>query len=134
MRTGVLVIWIATAAIGLYLLTIWLQHGGLRQQSPRITRYPAALIFSHPAAALSGLSLWVAYLLSGVPAFAWTAFSLLSVSALLGFVMFTRWVASRGKHARGAEQSFPVTAVALHGTIGVVTFVLVLMVASVATH
>jgi len=123
-----LVIWCITAGLGIYLLTMWLSHGGLRQQATRITVFPAVLIFAHPVLASTGLSFWVAFLLTGRREFAWTGFGVLSVSAMLGFVMLTRWLVGRGgRHARGAEQHFPVRAVALHGAAGLSTYVLVLI-------
>ncbi len=43
------------------------------------------------------------------------------------FVLLTRWLTGRGgRHARGAEQAFPVLAVLAHGTVAILTFVLVL--------
>jgi len=60
--------------------------------------------------------------------YAWCGFGVLTVSALLGFVMLTRWLVGRGgKHARGAEQHFPARVVAMHGMVGLTTFALVLI-------
>jgi hypothetical protein len=129
-----LVVWCGTACFGLYLLGVWLSHGGLKQQATRITVFPAALIFAHPVLATAGLSFWIAYLLSHTVAFAWAGFGILSGSAMLGFVMLTRWLTGRGgRHARGAEQHFPAKVVAVHGTIGLTTFTLVLIAATQAT-
>jgi len=129
-----LVVWCGTACFGLYLLGVWLSHGGLKQQATRITVFPAVLIFAHPVLATAGLSFWIAYLLSHTVAFAWAGFGILSGSAMLGFVMLTRWLTGRGgRHARGAEQHFPAKVVAAHGTIGLTTFTLVLIAATQAT-
>jgi hypothetical protein len=129
-----LVVWCGTACFGLYLLGVWLSHGGLKQQATRITVFPAALIFAHPVLATAGLSFWIAYLLSHTVAFAWAGFGILSGSAMLGFVMLTRWLVGRGgRHARGAEQHFPAKVVAVHGAIGLTTFTLVLIAATQAT-
>jgi hypothetical protein len=129
-----LVVWCGTACFGLYLLGVWLSHGGLKQQATRITVFPAALIFAHPVLATAGLSFWIAYLLSHSVALAWAGFGILSGSAMLGFVMLTRWLTGRGgRHARGAEQHFPAKVVAVHGTIGLTTFTLVLIAATQAT-
>jgi hypothetical protein len=129
-----LVVWCGTACFGLYLLGVWLSHGGLKQQATRITVFPAALIFAHPVLATAGLSFWIAYLFSHTVAFAWAGFGILSGSAMLGFVMLTRWLTGRGgRHARGAEQHFPAKVVAAHGTIGLTTFTLVLIAATQAT-
>ncbi|MGV9306789.1 hypothetical protein ACWDLG_25755 [Nonomuraea sp. NPDC003727] len=121
--------WVLNALIGGYLLYLWLSGGGLRQQATKVTRFPVALIFSHPVLACSALACWVGYLVTGQRALAWLAFAVLSVAALLGFTMFTRWLGA-GRHARGAEQRFPLLAVLAHGVVGVATFVLVLLSAS----
>jgi hypothetical protein len=129
------VIWAGTACFGLYLLFVWLSHGGLRQQATRITVFPAALIFAHPILATTGLTLWVLFLFNHHVPYAWSGFGVLSASAMLGFVMLTRWLVGRGgRHARGAEQSFPAKVVAMHGAVGLTTFALVLIAATLATH
>jgi hypothetical protein len=129
-RIAALGIWCATAGFGLYLLVMWLSHGGLRQQATRITVFPAVLIFAHPVLATAGLALWVSFVETGRREFAWAGFGVLSGSAMLGFVMLTRWLVGRGgRHARGAEQHFPVRAVVAHGAVGLSTYVLVLVTA-----
>ncbi|MEU7747354.1 hypothetical protein [Nonomuraea sp. NPDC049158] len=125
------VTWLFTALVGIYLLYLWLSGGGLRQQAAKVTRFPVTLIFSHPVLGVSALVCWVAFLLTGNRTLAWTAFVVLAAAALLGFVMFTRWLGA-GRHARGAERRFPLLAVLLHGLAGVATFVLVILTASVA--
>ena len=135
MRIAALALWCTTAGAGIYLLAIWLSQGGLRQQATRITTFPAGLLFAHPLLAVTGLGCWIAYLEAGDTTLAWASFGCLCAAALLGFTMFTRWLAGRGgRHARGAEQHFPLAAVAVHGTVGLTTFILVLMVASLASH
>jgi hypothetical protein len=127
------VIWCGTALFGFYLLGVWLSHGGLRQQATRITVFPAALIFAHPVLATAGLWLWITFLVTHRAVYAWSGFAVLSGSAMLGFVMLTRWLVGRGgRHARGAEQHFPGRVVAVHGTVGLATFALVLIAASQA--
>jgi hypothetical protein len=92
--------------------------------------FPAAFIFAHPLVAALGLALWVAFVETGRRGFAWAGFGVLSVSAMLGFAMLTRWlVGGGGRHARGVEQHFPGRVVALHGTVGLGTYVLVLITA-----
>ena len=127
------VTWLITALVGIYLLYLWLSGGGLRQQATKVTRFPVTLIFSHPVLALSALTCWVAFLITGSRLLAWTAFGVLAAAALLGFTMFTRWLGT-GRHARGAERRFPLLAVLLHGLAGVATFVLVLLTASLTGH
>ena len=67
--------------------------------------------------------------------YAWCGFGVLSASAMLGFVMLTRWLVGRGgKHARGAEQRFPARLVAVHGMVGLTTFAIVLVAATLAAR
>jgi hypothetical protein len=128
-------IWAGTACFGLYLLFVWLSQGGLRQQATRITVFPAALIFAHPVLATTGLTFWLFFLVNARVTYAWIGFGVLASSALLGFVMLTRWLVGRGgRHARGAEQSFPARVVATHGAVGLTTFALVLIAATLATR
>ncbi|MEU4830832.1 hypothetical protein [Streptosporangium sp. NPDC023615] len=127
-----IVTWLITAMVGIYLLYVWLSGGGLRQQATKVTRFPTLLIFTHPVLAVSALACWVVYVLTLERIFAWLSFGVLTASALLGFTMFTRWLGG-GRHARGAEQRFPIIAVVLHGVAGVTTFVLVLLTAAVAS-
>src|ERR1700728_3806740 len=65
------VIWAGTACFGLYLLGVWLSHGGLRQETTRITVFPAALIFAHPVLATTGLTFWIAFMLTSRVLYAW---------------------------------------------------------------
>jgi len=128
-------VWAGTACFGLYLLVVWLSHGGLRQQATRITVFPAALIFAHPLLATTGLSCWIAFMLTRDATYAWYGFGVLTASAMLGFVMLTRWLTGRGgRHARGAEQHFPAGVVAVHGVVGLTTFALVLISSTLASR
>ncbi len=133
MRAAVTTLWAASAVMGAYLLAR-LARGGLRQQATRITVFPVVVVFAHPLLALAGLGCWIGYLVTADVAAAWAAFGCLCLAALLGFTLFTRWLIGRGgRHARGAQGS-PFAAVAVHGALGVATFVLVLLVASGAGH
>jgi hypothetical protein len=125
-----LVMWILTAVAGFYRLTGWLSNGGLRQQGTKVTRFPVVLVVGHPTLAVLALATWVAFLLTARSVYAWSAFGALVLVALLGFTMLTRWLTGQGgKHARDAEQGFPVVAVIAHGAVAILTFVLVLLTA-----
>ena len=129
------VIWAGTACFGLYLLFIWMSHGGLRQQATRITVFPAVLVFAHPVLASVGLAFWIVFLFGKDASYAWIGFGVLSASAMLGFAMLTRWLEGHGgRHARGAEQQFPAGIVAAHGVVGLITFALVLIASTLATN
>ncbi|MEV4106234.1 hypothetical protein [Nonomuraea sp. NPDC049695] len=118
--------WTVAALAGVYLLYFWLAGGGLRRA--KVTRFPAALVFAHPALAVSALVCWIAGLVTGSQALAWVAFGGLAAAALLGFAMFTRWLGA-GRH-KVSGRGFPALAVTLHGLAGVATFALVLLTAS----
>ncbi|MCO6009652.1 hypothetical protein NE236_32235 [Actinoallomurus purpureus] len=122
-----LVMWILAAVAGSYLFIV---NGGLRRQGTKITRFPVTVVLGHPALALVALATWVEFLLTAQTAYAWSSFGVLAVVALLGFILLTRWLTGRGgKHARGAEQEFPLIGVLAHGTVAILTFVLVLFTA-----
>ncbi|MCK2217457.1 hypothetical protein MF672_027245 [Actinomadura sp. ATCC 31491] len=120
--------WTIAALAGVYLLHRWLRAGGGRRA--KVTRFPLTLVFSHPTLAVSALVCWAAGLATGSRALAWLATAGLAVAALLGFVMFTRWLGT-GRHA-GTAGGLPVLAVTLHGLAGVGTFALVFLAASAA--
>ncbi|MGW0806403.1 hypothetical protein [Nonomuraea sp. NPDC002799] len=122
------VTWTIATLAGVYLLYLWLSGGGLRRA--KVTRFPVVLVLSHPALAVLSLVCWAGGLATGSRALVWVAFGGLSVAALLGFAMSTRWLGS-GRHREGSR-GFPLLAVALHGTAGLATFALVLLTASVA--
>ncbi|GAA0325795.1 hypothetical protein NE235_08385 [Actinoallomurus spadix] len=130
MGIAALVMWILAAVAGAYLLIVWLANGGLRRQGTKVTRFPLVVVLGHPALAVVSLGAWVRFLQTARVAYAWESFALLAVVALLGFTLLTRWLTGRGgKHARGAEQHFPLIGVLAHGTVAILTFVLVLLTA-----
>jgi hypothetical protein len=129
LEIAALVMWVLTAVAGFWLLVRRLSEGGLRQGT-KVTRFPAVVVLGHPALALAALAIWIAFLLTDRSVYAWSAFAALVLVALLGFTMFTRWLtADGGKHARDGGQAFPAVAVVAHGTVAMLTFVLVLLTA-----
>jgi hypothetical protein len=135
LEIAALVMWLLTAAAGFRLLVRWLSEGGLRRQGTKVTRYPAVLVLGHPALAVLALATWVVFLLTQRSVYAWSSFGVLVLVTLLGFTMLTRWLTGEGgKHARDAEQGFPVVAVVTHGLVAALTFVLVLLAAITASR
>ncbi|MEV5573219.1 hypothetical protein AB0L06_24510 [Spirillospora sp. NPDC052269] len=129
--------WILAALAGAYLLVRWLAAGGLRDQPAKVTRFPVAVLVGHPLSALTGLCAWILFCVTGRPWSAWLAFAILLAVVFQGVLLFTRWlvgVNGGGRHARGADQPFPIAAVTLHGLVAVITFVLVLLTALATTH
>jgi hypothetical protein len=138
-KWAALIAWIVTAGGGFVLLAIWLARGGMRQAGPGDRRIRPPLILSHFLLAATGLVLWIIYLVSDSDALKWVAFVVLLVVALLGWTMFFIWLGRRRVRPAAApvetaadqpaEQHFPVSIVALHGVLAVVTVVLVFLTA-----
>jgi hypothetical protein len=133
MAVAALITWIITALGGFFLLGTWISHGGHRQGSA--SRFPPALIFGHFALAAAGLVLWIIYVAVDSDALTWTAFVVVLVAALLGFVMLSRWIPTYRTAAAGpgdegpAERHFPLLVVVGHGLLAATTLVLVLLAA-----
>ncbi|HEX5495515.1 MAG TPA: hypothetical protein VFX70_13180 [Mycobacteriales bacterium] len=150
MNVVTLVCWVAAALGGFYLLATWLQSGGMRQQHHGPTRFPVVLIFGHFLLAGVGMLVWLVYLFDAQRNTAMLALAIIAVTAVLGFVMFARWLPGQvhppaaepvtpdGRAAKptadaaaepAAEQQFPIASVVGHGALAAVTLVLVLIVA-----
>jgi hypothetical protein len=135
MEIAALVVWVITALGGFVLLGTWIQHGGLRQQQPRVSRLPAPVVFGHFLLAAAGLVIWIIYVVTDNDALAWVALVLLLLIALLGFAMFARWLPVHRGTAAGAgdevpaEKHLPLPVVVAHGLVAVATLVLVLLTA-----
>lgn len=152
MSTAALVTWLLTAALGLYMFTIWLIEDDGAEDGAGYRRLRAPVVFSHAGLAVIALGFWLVHLYVDLGRLDWVPVGLLAVVAVLGVIMFTRWVpvhrlanaqARRLEEARvGAdgsplpvlpvtglppERNFPVTVVALHGIFAVTTVVLVLI-------
>ncbi len=84
MDIAALVAWLITAGSGSYVLGTWISRGGTLRQRAGATGSPPAVIFGHFGLALSGLVIWVVYLIAGWTALAWTAVGVLLQVAGLG--------------------------------------------------
>jgi manganese efflux pump family protein len=89
MDIAALIAWLVTAAAGGYLLGGWLSHGGTLRRRVGGTGSPPAVIIGHFGLALTGLVIWVIYLIVGWAALAWTAVGLLLLVAGLGMSALT---------------------------------------------
>jgi hypothetical protein len=96
------------------------------------------VISTHALLGMSGLLLWIGYLLVGKERLAWAAVLVLGAVALLGLLMAARWIrVYRAFAAPGPsltrsvtappERSFPLPVVVAHGILAVTTLVLVLL-------
>src|SRR6266851_2196061 len=143
MRFIALLVWFITALWGLYMLAVWLIENDATRQGNAASRLPLPVILSHMVLALTGLVVWIAYLLLDRPALAWAAVGILVAIATLGLAMFARWIpvyrstgdapGSMGGAVLArqgpAEGNFPLVIVLAHGTFAVSTVILVLLTA-----
>lgn len=143
MGFAALITWSATVMLGLYMLTVWLIEHDATGRGADASHLPTPVVFSHLGLALVGLTVWVVYLLTDRQELAWVAVGVLSVIALLGVLMFARWIpVHRGPDeppsyapfprepvAAPPEGNFPVAVVTCHGLLAVTTYLLVLLTA-----
>jgi len=134
LRLAVVIVWAGTAIFGLCLRLLWLSPRARRLPPARVSAFPAALTLGHPAVATAGLVLWAAFLGSRHVVFAWAAFGVLAVAAMLGFALATRWLVSRGRHAASSGQRVPPRLILVHGAAGLATFALALIAANLAGY
>jgi hypothetical protein len=87
-----LVVWIATAGAGLYLLSIWLIEYDKDFQAVTATRLPPAVLTAHVLLALGGLFIWIGYVIADQDRLAWIALGAVLLAAMLGVFMASRWV------------------------------------------
>jgi len=159
MRFVALIVWFITALWGLYMLAVWLIENDATRKGSAASRLPLPVILAHVTFAVTGLVVWVAYLLLDRPALAWVAVGILVAIAVLGLSMFARWIpvyrmadeevsvpvgaVSGGPPGAApvpvpgigslrelpAEGSFPLLIVLAHGVFAVSTVVLVVLTA-----
>jgi manganese efflux pump family protein len=102
-----LITWLVTAGIGAYMLSALIARGGLRQQRATRGALPPAVLFGHFSLALTGLVVWVSYLVTGWAALAWSAVGLLMPAIGLGISTVTLWTPYPGP--RDAARPSPLT-------------------------
>jgi hypothetical protein len=89
MDIAALIAWLVTASSGAYVLSSWISHGGSLRRRTGGTGSPPAVIIGHFSLALTGLVIWVAYMVAGWAALAWTAVGVLLPVAGLGMAALT---------------------------------------------
>lgn len=134
----VLITWFAAVLAGLYMLAVWLIENDVKGGTAAPSRLPVPVVLGHVGLAVTGLTLWVAYLVAHQERLAWASIGVLGGIALLGFTMFARWIPVYrdpapatglpvGRSAAPAESNFPVAVVAAHGMLAVATLVLAIL-------
>jgi hypothetical protein len=103
-------------------------------------------VFGHALLAVVGLLVWIGFLTLARSKLTWEALGVIAVVAVLGLMMFDRWVPSyRGRarfgtgpgaahrapstHSALPEHHFPLVVVAAHGVLAVATVALVVLTA-----
>ena len=138
MNAAALFTWMATVAVGLVLLVIWLMEYDRDFQTVAATRLPVPVISTHALLGVGGLVVWGFYLVTDDDPLAWTTVAVLGVVATLGLIMAARWVGVYRAYAAPAtittsviavppERHFPRPVIVLHGifavaTIGIVVY------------
>jgi hypothetical protein len=129
MQLAALIAWVLTAIGGSGLGYLWARGGGVAQAGGI---RPSRLLL-HAGLAVSGLAIWILFVMEGSSVFAWIAVADLVAVALIGMTMAVTWL--RGKAAPTApmelpaEASFPVPVVLGHGALGATTLLLSLLAA-----
>jgi hypothetical protein len=146
-----IITWSITLSFGLFLLAIWLIEYDSTLGRADATRLPVPVLSAHALLAISGVPVWLVYIVTATRRLAWAAVILLASAAVLGLIMAARWIrvyrayrsaaatvttapaatlsSWRALTTAPAERNFPVTAVIGHGVFGVATVVLVLLTA-----
>jgi hypothetical protein len=92
MTVAALAAWLLTAGLGLYMFTIWLIEDDGSDDGRSYRRLRAPVVFSHAGLAVTGLGVWLIYSYVDIERLAWVAILILALVAILGVVMFTRWI------------------------------------------
>jgi len=136
MSTIALFTWMATVALGLILLIIWLMEYDRDFQSTAATRLPVPLISTHALLGTGGLVIWGFYLVTDIDPLGWTSVAVLGVVVTLGSIMAARWVGVYRAYAVPEssmarvitvppERHFPRPVIVIHGIFATVTIGLV---------
>lgn len=86
-----LVTWVLTASIGAYMLRRLVTRDGLRRQRRRPGGLSPRVLYAHFSLALTGLAVWLSYLLTGWPLLAWFAVGVVMPAIGLGLSTVTLW-------------------------------------------
>ena len=92
MGFAALITWFAGVLAGLYMLTVWLIENDVTGQHAAPSQLRVPVIFGHLTLAITGLGVWVAYLVLDRDILAWVSVGTLAAGILLGLTMFARWL------------------------------------------
>jgi hypothetical protein len=121
--------WVLAALGGAALGYLWVRGGGMAQAGGI---RPMRLLV-HAGLAVTGLVLWIVFVVDGNSVFAWIAVAVLVAVALIGVSMAMIWLLGKSAPAAPtelpAEASFPLPVVVAHGALGGTTLLLNLLAA-----
>jgi hypothetical protein len=100
-----LITWFAGVLAGLYMLTVWLIENDVTGQHAAPSQLRVPVIFGHLTLAITGLGVWVAYLVLDREILAWASVATLTAVILLGLTMFARWLPVYREPARPAASA-----------------------------
>ena len=126
-------LWLTTAVVGSYMLSRTVS-GSRNASGATVSDLPVLVSFMHPALAITGLAVFGAYLATYEEPFAWIALAILLLVAVLGELLFHKWLKGRRTtdspvRRYTAEQTIPIEIVLLHGLLAGATILLVFLVA-----
>jgi hypothetical protein len=90
-RIATLISWVLTASIGARMLRSAIIGGGLRRERASSDGVFPGLLFFHFSLALTGLAVWIGYVITGRHWLAWVAVGLLMPAIGLGISTVTLW-------------------------------------------
>jgi manganese efflux pump family protein len=131
-----LIAWLVTVGLGLSMMARWItrtrragrERGPAPRPQPRPGRGPV-LNFAHLGLALTGLLIWISYLITGVTGLAWAACGLLLAVASLGMALVFLALAVSDAATRSGDDPPPagrppLPLIAAHITLACVTILL----------
>jgi hypothetical protein len=104
----VLVSWLLTEALGAFMLRGWIVSGGAaraRRQPRRDEGMSLPVLASHAGLNLTGLVIWIVFLLSGAKVLAWVALGFMAPAIGLGISTVTIWTPYPGGRPKPEEPS-----------------------------
>jgi manganese efflux pump family protein len=124
--------WFLTATAGAYLLAGWLR-GWVAARRWRCLRTPdAATAFTvgHVGLAVTGLGIWIGFLVTGLIVLAWTAVIMVVIIAGLGMAVLSAALPEPSQSSAPAGRPGPpVVVIAVHGIFATLTILLVVLAA-----
>jgi manganese efflux pump family protein len=102
-----LIAWEVTVAAGTWLVVSWIADGGLRRRYARVGGVPRVVIVGHFTLGLIGLAIWIAFMVTGLPALAWAAVAVVLSVAGLGMATLAGGLPEQRQPSEGPPEPQP---------------------------